>query len=40
VQVRKYQLVRPTRDAVMLDAKALGQVISTAGSVPDVLGGD
>ena len=40
VQVRKYQLVRPTNDAVMLDAKPLGQVVSTSGSVPDVLGGD
>ena len=40
VQVLKYQLARPSADAVMLDAKPLGQVVSAPGSVPDVLGGD
>jgi hypothetical protein len=40
VQVRKYQLVRPSADADMLDAKQIGQVVSAAGSLPDVLGGD
>jgi FtsP/CotA-like multicopper oxidase with cupredoxin domain len=40
VQVLKYQFVRPTPDAVMLQAKQLGQVVSAAGSAPDVLGGD
>ena len=40
VQVRKYQLVRPSADADMLDAKPLGEVVSAAGSQPNVLGGD
>jgi FtsP/CotA-like multicopper oxidase with cupredoxin domain len=38
-QVRKFQLVRPSPDAPMLDAKQIGQIISE-GSVPSVLGGD
>ena len=40
VQVRKYQLLRPSADAPMLDVKQLGQVSSDAGSDPAVLGGD
>jgi FtsP/CotA-like multicopper oxidase with cupredoxin domain len=40
VQVLKFQLARPSPDAVMLQAKQLGQVVSAAGSAPDVLGGD
>ncbi len=40
VQVLKYQLVRPSPDAVMLQAVQLGKVVSAAGSPPDVLGGD
>jgi FtsP/CotA-like multicopper oxidase with cupredoxin domain len=39
VQVRKYQLVRPSPDAPMLDAKQIGQIASE-GSGPSVLGGD
>ncbi len=39
VQVRKFQLVRPSPDAPMLDAKQIGQIASE-GSVPSVLGGD
>jgi len=40
VQVLKFQLARPNPDAVMLQAKQLGIVVSAAGSLPDVLGGD
>jgi hypothetical protein len=40
VQVLKFQLARPSPDAVMLQAKQLGIVVSAAGSLPDVLGGD
>jgi hypothetical protein len=39
VQIRKFQLVRPSPDAGMLDAKQIGQIVS-AGSTPSVLGGD
>ena len=38
-QVLKFQLVRPSPDAPMLDAKQIGQFASE-GSVPSVLGGD
>ena len=40
VQVRKYQLVRPTPEATMLDAKQIADVASAAGTTPDILGGD
>ncbi len=40
VQVLKYELVRPKTDAVTLEAVQLGQVVSAAGSLPNVLGGD
>ena len=40
VQVLKYNFVRPSADAVMLQAKEIGKVISAAGSLPDGLGGD
>ena len=40
VQVLKYQLFRPTPDTVMLQPKQIGAVVSAAGSLPDVLGGD
>jgi hypothetical protein len=39
-QVRKYQFVRPTLDATMLDANQIAQVVSAADAVPYVLGGD
>jgi FtsP/CotA-like multicopper oxidase with cupredoxin domain len=39
-EVRKFQLVRPTDDATTLVAQSLGEVLSTAGSSPDALGGD
>jgi FtsP/CotA-like multicopper oxidase with cupredoxin domain len=39
-QVLKFQFVRPTEDATMLQAKQIGQVLSAAGSPPDILGGD
>jgi FtsP/CotA-like multicopper oxidase with cupredoxin domain len=39
-QVLKYQFVRPTPEATMLDAKQIAQVASASGTVPDVLGGD
>ena len=39
-QVRKYQFVRPTPDATMLDANQIAQVVSAADTVPYVLGGD
>jgi hypothetical protein len=38
--VLKYQFVRPTPDAPMLDAKQIAEVVSAAGETPDVLGGD
>ncbi len=38
-QVRKFQLVRPSPDAPMLDAKQISQIASE-GSTPSVLGGD
>jgi hypothetical protein len=40
VQVRKYQFVRPTPKATMLEAKPLGDLVSSSGSVPSTLGGD
>jgi hypothetical protein len=40
VQVLKYNFVRPSADAVMLQAKEIGKVVSAAGSLPDGLGGD
>jgi FtsP/CotA-like multicopper oxidase with cupredoxin domain len=40
VQVRKYQLVRPSANADTLDAKQTSQVVSAAGAQPNVLGGD
>jgi FtsP/CotA-like multicopper oxidase with cupredoxin domain len=40
VQVLKYNFVRPSADAVMLQAKEIGKVISAPGSLPDGLGGD
>ena len=40
VQVLKYNFVRPSADAVMLQAKEIGKVISAAGSLPDGTGGD
>jgi hypothetical protein len=40
VRVRKYQLFRPTAEADALEAKQINEVSSTAGSFPDVLGGD
>jgi hypothetical protein len=39
-QVRKYQLVRPNPDAVTLQAVSIAKVVSAAGSLPNVLGGD
>jgi hypothetical protein len=39
-EVRKFQLVRPTDDATTLVAQPLGEVLSTPGSSPEVLGGD
>jgi hypothetical protein len=39
-QVRKFRFVRPTDDATTLVAQPLGEVLSTAGSSPDALGGD
>jgi len=39
-QVRKYQLVRPKPDAVTLQAVSIAKVVSVAGSLPNVLGGD
>ena len=35
-EVRKYQFVRPTPDATMLQPVQLGEVVSAAGSLPDV----
>ncbi len=40
VQVLKYNFVRPSADGAMLEAKPIGKVVSAAGSLPDVLGGD
>jgi hypothetical protein len=40
VQVRKYQFVRPTAEATMLDAKQVAEVVSAPGTTPGVLGGD
>ena len=39
-QVVKYQLVRPSPQATNMLVKKLGTVVSKAGSVPNVLGGD
>ncbi len=39
-QVRKYQFVRPTPEATMLDAKQIAEVVSATGAEPDILGGD
>ena len=39
-QVRKYRFVRPTDDATTILAQPLGEVVSTAGSSPNVVGGD
>jgi hypothetical protein len=39
-QVLKYQLVRPDAQAIMLQPKQIGKVVSAAGSLPNVLGGD
>ncbi|HEY6921419.1 MAG TPA: multicopper oxidase domain-containing protein [Methyloceanibacter sp.] len=39
-QVRKYQFVRPTPDATMLDANQIAQVVSAADTAPYALGGD
>jgi hypothetical protein len=39
-QVRKFQFVRASDDAPTLLAQSLGEVLSTAGSSPNVLGGD
>ena len=38
--VRKYQFVRPSPKDTMLQAKALSEVVSAAGTVPNTLGGD
>jgi hypothetical protein len=38
--VVKYQLVRPSPQATNMLVKKLGTVVSKAGSVPNVLGGD
>ncbi len=40
VQILKYQFVRPTPAASMLQAVQLGQVASAAGALPAMLGGD
>jgi hypothetical protein len=40
VQVLKYNFVRRSADAVMLQAKEISKVVSAAGSLPDGLGGD
>ena len=39
-QVVKYELVRPSPQATNMVVKQLGTVVSAAGSVPNVLGGD
>ena len=39
-QVAKYQLVRPSPQATNMLVKKIGTVVSKAGSVPNVLGGD
>jgi hypothetical protein len=39
-RVRKYRLVRPKADAVMLEARQLGEVVSAEGAAPFALGGD
>jgi hypothetical protein len=39
-QVRKFEFVRPDSDATALKARQLSTVVSGAGSVPVVLGGD
>jgi hypothetical protein len=39
-QVSKYQLVRPSPQATNMLVKPIGTVVSKAGSVPNVLGGD
>ena len=39
-QVRKFRFVRPTDDATTIMAQPLGEVLSTAGSLPNVVGGD
>ena len=39
-QVLKYQFVRPTPQATMLDAKQIAQVVSGPGTTPGVVGGD
>ncbi len=40
VTVRKYRLSRPDASAATLDAKEIGEVISTTGSFANALGGD
>jgi FtsP/CotA-like multicopper oxidase with cupredoxin domain len=39
-QVRKFRFVRPTDDATTILAQPLGEVVSTAGSLPNAIGGD
>jgi hypothetical protein len=39
-QLRKYELVRPSPQATNMMVKQLGTVVSAAGSLPNVLGGD
>jgi hypothetical protein len=40
VQVLKYKLVRPSKDALLLKAEQIGKVASDGGSLPIALGGD
>lgn len=39
-EVRKFRFVRPTDDATTIMAQPLGEILSTAGSLPNVVGGD
>jgi FtsP/CotA-like multicopper oxidase with cupredoxin domain len=39
-EVQKFRFVRPTDDATTILAQSLGEVLSTAGSSPNVVGGD
>jgi len=39
-EVRKFRFVRPTDDATTIMAQPLGEVLSTAGPLPNTLGGD